>query len=199
MRELSSSESGKAELVKSRLSKDEGRNQRNVFVLKTIYKAAAIRTRKSITSLYILRLYLPGGTLSDLMIKRQEFNSNSIEDHEDKPIVKQWIMEIVLGLHTSLGVWLVDAVRDSISGSNGNSIESNSSKKRPESYPCVIANFDEIRYCHLVLNMAMSEKTFQEAAQTSGARARHDRFEEGVIEVRKYDLMSFGQKLHLSP
>lgn len=39
---------------------------------------------------------------------------------------------------------------------------------------------------------------FQEAAHVSGARARHDRFEECIVEVRKDDLMNFVQKLHLS-
>ena len=39
---------------------------------------------------------------------------------------------------------------------------------------------------------------FQEAAHVSDARARHDRFEECVVEVRKDDLMNFVQKLHLS-
>ncbi|KAH9813619.1 kinase-like domain-containing protein, partial [Melampsora americana] len=50
IRQLSSSECGQVELVKSRLSKDELRNQRNVFVLKTIYKSAAIRMRDHISA-----------------------------------------------------------------------------------------------------------------------------------------------------
>ncbi|EGG06412.1 uncharacterized protein MELLADRAFT_86600 [Melampsora larici-populina 98AG31] len=53
---------------------------------------------QSTDSLYILTSYLPGGTLSDLMIKRQESKLTSIQDHQYERIVKQWIMEIVLGL-----------------------------------------------------------------------------------------------------
>lgn len=109
---------------------------------------------------------------------------------------------------TRLGVWLVDAVRDLISGPNGKITEQSSSKKKPKSFPFVIASLDEVRDCYLVVGVNGAAQygdvrrnkfgmAFQEAAQVSGARARHDRFEESVIEVRKDDLMSFVQKLHL--
>lgn len=39
--------------------------------------------------------------------------------------------------------------------------------------------------------------SFQEAARRSGARTRHDRFETAAIEVRKEDIGSFVEHLHL--
>ncbi|EGF97519.1 uncharacterized protein MELLADRAFT_114274 [Melampsora larici-populina 98AG31] len=47
----------------------------------------------------------------------------------------------------------VYAVRDSISGSNGKSTESDSSKKKPKHYPFVIASLDEIGYFYLVVGV----------------------------------------------
>ncbi|KAH9446751.1 hypothetical protein MJO28_017601 [Puccinia striiformis f. sp. tritici] len=109
---------------------------------------------------------------------------------------------------TRLGLWLVDAVRDLIGPAQ---INKTGSKKNNlvKSFPFVIASLDDTRDCYLVVgvNGAMQYgdvrknkfgTAFQEAAHISGARARHDRFEESVIEVRKDDLMNFVQKLHLS-
>ncbi|KAG0140705.1 hypothetical protein CROQUDRAFT_664850 [Cronartium quercuum f. sp. fusiforme G11] len=106
---------------------------------------------------------------------------------------------------TRLGVWLVDAVRDLI-GPNSKVFEGK--KQKVKSFPFVIASLDEVRDCYLVVGVNGAAQygdvrknkfglAFQEAAHISGARARHDRFEESVIEVRKDDLMSFVQKLYL--
>jgi len=110
---------------------------------------------------------------------------------------------------TRLGLWLVDAVRDLI-GAAGTSKNNGRTKKNiAKSFPFVIASLDDARDCYLVVgvNGAMQYgdvrknkfgAAFQEAAHVSGARARHDRFEECIVEVRKDDLMNFVQKLHLS-
>lgn len=39
---------------------------------------------------------------------------------------------------------------------------------------------------------------FQDAAQISGARTRHDKFEAAVVEIRKDDLQDFIDRLHLA-
>ncbi|MBW0558590.1 hypothetical protein O181_098305, partial [Austropuccinia psidii MF-1] len=92
-----------------------------------------------------------------------------------------------------LGLWLVDAVRDLI-GFSINKSANESRKKTPKSFPFVIASLDEARDCYLVVGVNGSIQygdvrknkfgsAFQDAAHVSGARARHDRFEECVIEV----------------
>ncbi|PLW12284.1 hypothetical protein PCANC_08198 [Puccinia coronata f. sp. avenae] len=109
---------------------------------------------------------------------------------------------------TRLGLWLVDAVRDLI-GPGTSKNNSRTKQNNVKSFPFVIASLDDVRDCYLVVgvNGAMQYgdvrknkfgAAFQEAAHVSGARARHDRFEECVVEVRKDDLMNFVQKLHLS-
>ncbi|CAH7683463.1 CDC45 family [Phakopsora pachyrhizi] len=109
---------------------------------------------------------------------------------------------------TRLGMWLVDAVRDLIGPLKSNSLGANQ-KKHPKSFPFVIASLDDARDCYLVVGVNGALQygdvrknkfgtAFQEAAEVSGARARHDRFEECVVEVRKDDLMNFVQKIHLS-
>ncbi|OAV96836.1 hypothetical protein, variant [Puccinia triticina 1-1 BBBD Race 1] len=114
---------------------------------------------------------------------------------------------------TRLGLWLVDAVRDLIGpgGQQSKNTNGQSTKKSPpvKSFPFVIASLDDARDCYLVVGVNGAIQygdvrknkfgaVFQEAAHISGARARHDRFEECIIEVRKDDLMNFVQKLHLS-
>ncbi|KAA1107095.1 hypothetical protein PGT21_002017 [Puccinia graminis f. sp. tritici] len=115
---------------------------------------------------------------------------------------------------TRLGLWLVDAVRDLIGpgGQNNNKNPNGRTTKRAtvvKSFPFVIASLDDARDCYLVVGVNGAIQygdvrknkfgaAFEEAAKISGARARHDRFEESVIEVRKDDLMNFVQKLHLS-
>lgn len=109
---------------------------------------------------------------------------------------------------TRLGLWLVDAVRDLI-GTSHEKRDGRSTKRPVKSFPFVIASLDDVRDCYLVVGVNGAVQygdvrknkfgaAFQEAAHRSGARARHDRFEECVIEVRKDDLMNFVQKLHLS-
>ncbi|KAG0139541.1 hypothetical protein CROQUDRAFT_446588 [Cronartium quercuum f. sp. fusiforme G11] len=129
VRELSSSECGKVELVKSRLSRDEDRNQRNVFVLKTIYKSAAVRMREHIfpeAELAILQLSRSNSStrqthqafvphlhasfqssdalhfLTSYIPGRTlaDFLSSPVRSSlELEPVLRQWAAEIVLGLN----------------------------------------------------------------------------------------------------
>lgn len=54
-----------------------------------------------------------------------------------------------------------------------------------------------MRICTVVLIVSRFGLAFQEAAQASGTRTRHDKFDASVVEVRKDDLAAFIQRIHI--
>ena len=100
-----------------------------------------------------------------------------------------------------LAVWLVDAVRDMLEASNAG-------KVLAKPLPFILASLDEKRDVFLVAGVTGAAEygdvrknrfglAFQEAAQASGTRTRHDKFEASVVEVRKDDLAAFIQRVHI--
>lgn len=127
---------------------------------------------------------------------------------------------------TRLGFWLIDALRDIVGEqhmrraeakrarrrSKGDELDSSaSSSSHPAALPhlpFVLAALDTSRDMFVVVGIVGASDfgdvsknrfglAFQEAAETSGARMRNDRFESTVLEVRRNDLMPFVEALHL--
>ncbi|PWZ01772.1 putative TSD2 protein required for DNA replication [Testicularia cyperi] len=102
-----------------------------------------------------------------------------------------------------LGVWLSTSLRDII-------LEQSASnpKKAASPLPFVLAALHQQKDSFLVVGQTASAvhghvesnhftTAFQNAARLSGARIRHDRFQTHAIDVRKADLGSFIEKVHL--
>ncbi|RXK36072.1 cell division control protein 45 [Tremella mesenterica] len=101
-----------------------------------------------------------------------------------------------------LALWLVDATRDRWS-------EKDSKKGQVvKSLPFVVACLNEEKGTFLVVGVTGSPEygdvrknkfglAFQQAAEESGAGAKHDMFDTSVVEVRSEDLQNFIESLHL--
>lgn len=120
---------------------------------------------------------------------------------------------------TRLGYWLIDALRDIVVEQHARRIEAKRERRRtkgddtvpvttPQNLPFVLAALDTERDVFVVVGIVGAPDygdvsknrfglAFQDAAQSSGARMRNDRFESSVLEVRRDDLMPFIEGLHL--
>ncbi|WFC98739.1 DNA replication initiation factor cdc45 [Malassezia yamatoensis] len=123
---------------------------------------------------------------------------------------------------TRLGYWLIDALRDIVTEQNqrrafhkrdkqrngSHSSGENTQTPSPTSLPYVLAALDKSRDCYTVVGLVGASDygdigrnrfglAFQEAAASSGARMRNDRFETSVLEVKRDDLLAFIETLHL--
>lgn len=124
---------------------------------------------------------------------------------------------------TRLGFWLIDALRDIVSEQTERRAAARRSKRRSkddesaelveqqhtlQSLPFVLAALDKARDTYTVVGIVGAPDygdvgrnrfglAFQEAAASSGARMRNDRFDSSVLEVKRDDLLSFVEALHL--
>ncbi|ORY34922.1 CDC45 family [Naematelia encephala] len=101
-----------------------------------------------------------------------------------------------------LALWLVDATRDRW-------LEKDVRQgKQVKSLPFVVACLNEDKGTYLVVGVTGAPEygdvrknkfglAFQQAAEESGAGAKHDMFDTSVVEVRQSDLTSFIESLHL--
>ncbi|GHJ86317.1 hypothetical protein NliqN6_2719 [Naganishia liquefaciens] len=100
-----------------------------------------------------------------------------------------------------LAIWLMDATRDKIT-------RIATAKKKAPVHPMVVACLNEDKGTYLIVGFTGAPEfgdvrknrfglAFQTAAEESGAAARHDRFDTSIVEVRKDDLTSFIECLHL--
>ena len=124
---------------------------------------------------------------------------------------------------TRLGFWLIDALRDIVSEQNERRAAARRNKRRSkdeasaelaeqqhalQSLPFVLAALDKARDVYTVVGIVGAADygdvgrnrfglAFQEAAATSHARMRNDRFDSSVLEVKRDDLLAFVEALHL--
>lgn len=121
---------------------------------------------------------------------------------------------------TRLGFWLIDALRDIVSEQAERRAAAKRSKRRSkddagqseqhtlQSLPFVLAALDKARDVYIVVGIVGAPDygdvgrnrfglAFQEAAASSGARMRNDRFDSSVLEVKRDDLLAFVEALHL--
>lgn len=124
---------------------------------------------------------------------------------------------------TRLGFWLIDALRDIVSEQNERRAALRRAKRRTkddasmelaeqqyslQSLPFVLAALDKTRDVYIVIGIVGAPDygdvgrnrfglAFQEAATSSGARMRNDRFDSSVLEVKREDLLAFVETLHL--
>ncbi|KDN35080.1 CDC45-like protein, partial [Tilletiaria anomala UBC 951] len=108
---------------------------------------------------------------------------------------------------TRLATWLTDALRDSIDAS-AETLSLPQAGDAPLSMPFVVAALDASAHTYLVVGVSGATDfgdvrrnrfglAFQEAAQKSGARTEHDRFETTVVEVAAPHLSNFIEALHV--
>lgn len=124
---------------------------------------------------------------------------------------------------TRLGFWLIDALRDIVSEQNERRAAARRNKRRSkdeasaelaeqqrslQSLPFVLAALDKARDVYTVVGIVGAADygdvdrnrfglAFQEAAASSHARMRNDRFDSSVLEVKRDDLLAFVEALHL--
>ena len=122
-----------------------------------------------------------------------------------------------------LGFWLIDALRDIVGEQNNRRLVEKRARKRHKgadddsvaaseraarNLPFVLAALDAARDVFVVVGVVGAADfgdtarnrfglAFQDAAASSGARMRNDRFESSVVEVQREDLMTFVEALHL--
>lgn len=120
-----------------------------------------------------------------------------------------------------LGMWLIDALRDIVAVQHNRREEARRERRRSkgadtdleeqralQGLPFVLAALDAPRDMYIVVGVVGATDygdvahnnfglAFQAAATRSGARMRNDRFDTAVVEVRREDLMSFIEALHM--
>lgn len=119
-----------------------------------------------------------------------------------------------------MALWLVDALRDIVAEQEERAVARKRSRKAakgavedetlttPHSMPFVLAALDEAQDRYLVVGVTGAVDfgdtrrnrfglAFSEAANKSGARTRHDKFETSAVEVKKDDLGEFLEALHM--